>query len=265
MYANVDESLSILGAGELVGVNTVSSRNLSSKPKLETLSYTEILKSIHNETAVKPVDEKEDIVIDSVKVVERYNELRAALQKLQPEITEKEKSIQNAESRLAKVDESLSDLSKLVNEMPNITPIARNKFLDSIDKFLQSTKNSLHEILSGEQAALALLQSQSSTLVSKISKISTMLSVGLKELLDPDEKERLATGKQCSICTVNSFDQVLDCGHVLCSECLPKIGTKCFMCRKAFKKPIKLFLPSGEMSQIIPPVPHVPVAPWGEV
>ena len=73
-------------------------------------------------------------------------------------------------------------------------------------------------------------------------KAKDILKESLKETMTEKESEQLVNGNLCSICTVNNINYALPCGHVLCGMCVSKIGTKCFMCRKPYSSPIKLFI-----------------------
>jgi hypothetical protein len=119
------------------------------------------------------------------------------------------------------------------------------------------------------QKKLTHIEHESEQVNTALGKINTLVFTGVAESLKPEERERIASGKQCPICITKPVNRVFNCGHVVCDTCVSKLGKTCHMCRRNIKNIFPLYIDTvtttaerEEINGYEPPHPQVQVSPW---
>ncbi len=220
----------------------------------DALDYEKLREETLLKIQGKSVDDElmEPISIDAEKLVSRFQEIKATLATLLPQIEKLESKITALNKALTEAKEKNKALFEVFSKSePDFKELEAVK--DAQTTFESFMEAKIQKIQEKYKTELKELEERQAKLLTNKSALVSALSVTVMESLDKADRDRLIGGKLCAICTVHDINRVLECGHVVCSTCLPNLKNKCFMCRKAFAKAIPLFLTTAESETEVQP------------
>lgn len=225
----------------------------------EDLEYDNLIKNMGVGKGYEIEDEheslEEKIAIKSGEIISLFRSLRNKSETLNKEITARQTRIDELNSKLEATNQAVLALSVTTRDL---------ELDETIKEFQMKIRESVNKQIGTNEEQLVILLKDVEKVNESLAKINALVFTGVTESLKPDERERIATGKQCPICITNTINRALDCGHVLCDTCVSKIGSSCYMCRSKYNKVIPLFMGSGSAAtdEVSVPAPTVQVSPW---
>lgn len=225
-----------------------SSRTGSGVAKDSVLDYDKLREETLLKIQGKSVDDElmEPISIDAEKLVCRFQEIKSALATLLPQIEKTDSKIEALNKAFAAAKEKTQSLFEVFSKSEHVDLVQLNAVKDAQTTYESFMETNIKNIQDHYKTELKDLEERKAKLLINKGALVSALSVTVMESLDKAERDRLVGGKLCAICTVHDINRVLECGHVVCSTCLPNLKNKCFMCRKAFAKATPLYLITAE-------------------
>lgn len=221
---------------------------------IQPITYEAMLENMRKELDPSTNEELDPITLDSAKVVKRYKHLREQVDRLRKEVVQRTERV----DKLREVEKNLLDAFQkyllcimgkemLPNTVTDNFETPKEDFIQEMNGLQQKIMEQTSSTLSAYNVKTNELTQQLDKNTQNLSTLSELVLTSINSSLNEEERTRIASGKKCTICIENDIDRVLECGHVLCQTCLKSItNKKCFMCRKTFEKPIKLYLSSSE-------------------
>lgn len=169
----------------------------------------------------------------------------ALFSRLTDEFNKKQTALEEYNTQLIKVKDSLENVSALMDNLKKTYIVHQIDSVDSLNSlnekivtYLKETNVSVSDVI---QKKIAKTESEIYDISNKLNGLRAIIVTGVNEIIKEEDKQK----KICSICFDKEVDTALvPCGHTYCKKCSEKDRSRyarCAQCRTEISSRIKIF------------------------